>query len=376
MNKMPANKLFKAIPYLNPEKVSQLLKTAAAHGSTFQNLLSGIQQYQTTVAQTLKIITDLKYLEQLQTFASTNLISWKTKTITAPNIVEVQEQDWGNAALVATKNSGEIYTIAVDGHPNIPGGAYLYQDNQQEAQLWYRSTCALSLFAPESRIQFDKNIHQFRYEPEMEQLVNAQKIMSHEEAHTVRTRLGYTTEKFYKTYFNPELHVLFRGPELIVDASNRSKTINSSSETVRAIRTSHRFLPKQEIFPFHYLLTSSPQLGQMKINWAEPSSVKQYEDDLRQRIAAIFDTLIINHSRRVIFGAWGCYYVTNNAHFVTKILREEIEKRVHCFDHIVFAIDAQEKDHLEKLAFFRENLKGLLLAGQEHPSESSNRLNI
>lgn len=143
---------------------------------------------------------------------------------------------------------------------------------------------------------------------------------------------GKTDSSVYKVLFSREPRVCFRGPEVLLITSSFDDPGSYIDKN-----QSYFFLPKSEVFTFYELRSAAPEFSS-KPHGLDHKALEQYKTDLRRRIAAQLDTLILEGERNAILGAWGCGAFKNDPHLVAEIYCEEIEKRSNFFDHIVFPI--------------------------------------
>ncbi|HHT0594181.1 TPA: poly(ADP-ribose) glycohydrolase domain-containing protein [Legionella anisa] len=313
---------------------SLIKEVHAAHKpNLFSGSISGSRWRHKSMAQTLDWVTDTNKAMELQKQAQLNLSQWNKKKISLPKSVEVLHKDWGVATLEATQKHGVPYSVLNMANSVFPGGAALEGGCAQEENMWHRSTCAQSLL--DNTVYLDKDSKTFRYNETTRKLLEAKLKMTDEEREAVRKHRGETDSVVYKVLFNKEPRVCFRGPEV--------KLINSgfddftSNKSLPDSGLSYTFLPQSDIFPFYELRSAAPELSS-EPHTLDPETLEHYRADVRQRIAAQLDTLILEGKRNVILGAWGCGEFKNDPKIVAPIYREEIEKRTHFFDHIVFPI--------------------------------------
>jgi len=130
--------------------------------------------------------------------------------------------------------------------------------------------------------------------------------------------------------FDPSIQVCFRGPEVYhTNKPNKLFPGGTSSD----IDKSYVFLNPTEIFPFREMRSSAPY-NTMYLDHRHSDT----EKILRERIAAQLDTLILEKQKYVVLGAWGCGAFRNNPFIVSRLYAEEIQKRAHCFEHIIFPV--------------------------------------
>ena len=121
------------------------------------------------------------------------------------------------------------------------------------------------------------------------------------------------------------------------------------------------FVDPDEIFPFYELRAAAPELPGLVVNWEDGAYVREYQENLRRRIGAQLDTLILNGVPRAILGAWGCGCFKNDPHRVALTYRQEIEKRAAFFEHLVFPILSVRYSETANFQVFKEHLDGIKL---------------
>ncbi|MCL9683613.1 poly(ADP-ribose) glycohydrolase domain-containing protein [Legionella maioricensis] len=342
--------------------LSLLKEVHAAHQPS---ILSGLYSERLwrhkSMRMTLKYITDPSQYEVLQSHATANLKLWQKTKVKLPCVVEVINQDWGDATLEATKKSGTPYAVLNMANSQFPGGASLEGGSAQEENMWLRTTCSLSLL--DKGIYFDKESNTFRYEDETRDLLRAMKKMTSEELNTLSQRRKETIAEAYHVFLNKKLQICFRGAELFIetDSSEGGKPMRIAESTM-----SFPFLHPQQIFPFYELRSAAADLSDNKMDWSDALLLERYKKDMRRRVAGQLDTLILNEKSHVILGAWGCGAFKNKPDFVAEVYREEIEKRAKFFDHIVFPIINAGSS--ENFNVFRECLNGLKLGKEPNRS--------
>lgn len=249
----------------------------------------------------------------------------------APKRVDVVPQDWGTATREATEEHGEAYAVLNMASPLYPSGAVLEGGNAQEENMWHRTTCALSLM--DKWVEFDNNTNLFLYTEAGRQLLEARKKMTDMEIDILKERCpgAFSSDELYKTFFSKEPRVCFRGEELYFLPSSTDEFSSSGYEPNPDI--SYLFLPPSSIFPFELRSAAPEHFSESQLQ--EPHA---YENNLRRRIAAQLDTLILEGKPYATLGAWGCGAFKNDPELVARIYAEEIKKRAHFFQHIMFPI--------------------------------------
>ncbi len=324
------------------------------HAALRPNFLFGtytglLQRHKSMEITLNEIIDPIKY-KNLYLNATKNLKDWSANKVEAPLKVEVLPYDWGNATLLASQKYGQIYTVLNMANADFPGGAVLEGGSAQEENMWHRSTCALTLL--DKGIYLDKE-NNFRYDDKTKVLISAEDKMSDEELTILSQERGEQCVEGFKVYLNHKPQICFRGPELVELSINGEKSIPDSS-------LSFIFMPKDLIFPFNELRSAAPDLSETRMDGTDVTQMEHYKNDLRRRISAQLDTLIIAGKTHVILGAWGCGAFKNKPNIVAQIYREEIEKRAQCFEHIVFpVINTQYRS--ENFNIFHESLNGMKL---------------
>lgn len=373
------NFLYRMFQHSKPAgRYSQILDTyILRRPGIFSGALSGHRWRHNSMGKTLDQITDPERLQQLQSHAADNLESWSAAKREPPLTVEVVKQDWGEATLAATKKYGKPYPVLNMANSLFPGGAALEGGSAQEENIWHRTSCALSLLS--QGVYFDETERLFLYDNETRKLLRGQRKMDPEQLEKLSRLLGKKIPEAYQIFVNNQRQVCFRGPEVLVptdfeDLGPRGSKYKADSGMSFAL------LPEEEIFPFYEFRSAAPELvTNTNINWNDDKFLSDYTKELRRRIGAQLDTLIIHQKPHAILGAWGCGSFKNNPQIIAQIYREEIEKRASYFEHIVFPII--DKENTNNFRIFEENLGGLELGGPKNksdikkpPSESSSNL--
>jgi len=323
----------------------------------FTGALSGYSWRHRSIGETLECITNPNKYNALQRQAQVNLQRWAKEKTDPPLKVEVVYKDWGVAALEATQQYGVLYTILTMANSLFPGGAVLSGGSAQEENVWHRSSCALSLL--DQSVYLDKATNTFRYDDYTNRLIEAKIQMTSNELQTLLEHCSTATvSTAYKVLFSQDIRICFRGPEMylpndIDDCTTKCDRADSEM--------SYLFLPQASIFPFYELRSSAPEQTYAP-NIKDPQILEQYKIDLRRRIEAQLNTLIIAGRPEVILGAWGCGAFGNHPKIVAQIYREAIEERAHFFRHIIFPIinnGAQSNNY----SIFNEYLDGIKLGG-------------
>ncbi|KTD42867.1 poly(ADP-ribose) glycohydrolase domain-containing protein [Legionella parisiensis] len=339
-----------------PQSISSSLikEVHAAHKpNLFTGSISGNRWRHKSMERTLDWITDVNKTMELHKQAQENLNQWTKKRSSFPKSVEVLKKDWGLATLEATQKHGVPYAVLNMANSVYPGGAALEGGSAQEENMWHRSNCAQSLM--DKSIYLDKVSKTFRYNEMARKLLEARIKMTDEERDALKKHRGETDSIVYKVLFDREPRVCFRGPEVQVTTSGFDDF--ASSGRIADSGLSYTFLPQSDIFPFYELRSAAPELS-TEPHALDPETMGPYRADLRRRIAAQLDTLILEGQHNVILGAWGCGEFKNDPKIVAQIYSEEIEKRAHFFDHIVFPILNMGHDNH---AIFAQHLDGMRL---------------
>ncbi|OEH47371.1 hypothetical protein lpari_01539 [Legionella parisiensis] len=167
----------------------------------------------------------------------------------------------------------------------------------------------------------------------------------------------FSSDELFKAFFCKEPRVCFRGEELYFPPSSTDEFRSSGYEPNPDI--SYLFLPSSSIFPFYELRSAAPEHFSESQS-QEPRVLKAYENNLRRRIAAQLNTLILEGRPYAILGAWGCGAFKNDPELVAIIYAEEIRKRAHFFQHIMFPI-INTNSHSQNFDIFSEILVGIEL---------------
>lgn len=325
-----------------------------APGFISGHLTGDYPRYQ-SMSKTLETITDPVKFQQLQQYALENLARWQDERIEPPQEVEVQESDWGIAALAATKKHGEPYALLNMANSEFPGGLVFEGGSAQEENIWHRSTCALSLL--DQGVELDAANNVYRYDAATSDLVSGSTKLTPEELQRLNELRKEQLIEANKVYFNPCPQICFRGPEFIVD---RGAEFGKSSFFAEPSLSFH-YLSRKLIFPFYELRSAAPDLSGQRLDWQDAVFTKTYTSMIRKKIAAQLDTLILAGVPNAILGAWGCGSFKNNPEIISRIYREEIEKRSEFFQHIIFSI-LNSRNYSGKFGLFKKQLDGLKLS--------------
>ena len=350
---------------LTHKMLNQLGKASYAHKKTgLDRLFSLASEWRfNSVIRTMDVLTNAKKLQKLQTQSLVNLERWQQEPsqVKSPQCVEVVPSDWGIITHQLTKTYGRIYPVLNFANDHIPGGDVFDRGNAQEENLWARTSCPLSLFQP--GIYFDEQEREFYYEHWMSKVIAAQERMPRGDLRVLNERLNMVMSERRKVYFNPDLQVAFRGPEILVEVDFPDPKLYADSNM------SFEFLSKRDIFPFYELRSSAPLLQQAQYAWGDAADM--YEKELRRRISAQLDTLVLHGFTHAILGAWGCGCFKNDATVVAKVYREEIEKRKSWFTHLMFPVLNKVAREGSNFGAFKAELDGIRLEGKQVELPSS-----
>ncbi|KTD41770.1 poly(ADP-ribose) glycohydrolase domain-containing protein [Legionella parisiensis] len=345
-----------------PRHFSKIKDVHLSHKpSLLWGTLSGDRWRHKSMGLTLEHITDPEMFDTLQSHAFNNLKSWKKEKVDPPKKVEVVQQDFGVTALELTKKHGKVYPVLNMANSLFPGGAALEGGSAQEENMWHRSSCARSLLS--KGIYYDEERKCFLYDDHTRRLLSGQVKMSPDELHSLSVRRGIKIPEAYKVFMDEHPQIFFRGPEILVPTY--SDEFTSKIQFIADNVLSYPLLSKEKIFPFYEIRASAPELVGKEIDLENKDFAGQYTGDLRHRISALLDTLILKGQTDAILGAWGCGSFKNKPEIVAEIFREEIEKRAKHFQHIVFPIiDTQQETNYPVFKKYLDGLKLGNLAGK------------
>lgn len=336
--------------------LGEIKAVANAHGpGFFFGHFTGDAARNQSINKTLEHITDPRKFKELQTDAINNLERWEAESDELPLKVEVKDSDWGVAALEATKKYGKTYAVLNMANSYHPGGLVFEGGSAQEENIWHRTSCALTLL--DDGVLLDKHNNVYYYDDETTLLVKGRTQLSSDELTLLSTLRNQKLTEANKVYLNQCPQICFRGPEFIIPRSAEHGKTSFFAEPSLSFHS----LMQNNIFPFYELRSAAPNLHGESIDWEDPLFLKKYTKNIRMKVAAQLDTLILAGVPNVILGAWGCGSFGNNPDIVSNVYREEIEKRSESFQHIMFAI-LNSYDYSNKFQFFREQLHGLKLS--------------
>ncbi|AWN73862.1 poly(ADP-ribose) glycohydrolase domain-containing protein [Legionella anisa] len=342
--------------HARPHHFSKIHDVHLSHKPGFLlGTFSGDRWRHKSMGVTLDHITDPEMFHELQSHAFNNLKSWQKEKVAPPQKVEVVHQDFGDTALEVTKKHGKVYPVLNMANSLFPGCAALEGGSAQEENMWHRSSCARSLLS--KGIYYDPARKCFLYDENSRKLLSGQEKMSSEELESLSRRLGIKTPEAYKVFMGEQPEICFRGPEILVPTDFDEFT--SKKQFTADSTLSYALLPKDQIFPFYEIRAAAPELVGKEIDFENKDFLAKYTNELRQRIGAQLDTLILKGKTDAILGAWGCGSFKNKPDIVARLYRDEIEKRAKHFQHIVFPIiDTQ---HEANYPVFKKYLDGLKL---------------
>ena len=347
-------KLLPLTPYL-----SRILRTEGSN-KPLLGFFSPENWRSKSLGKTLRCLSDPKRLDLIQSQAFENLSEWEKVRAPFPHQVQVYQEDWGVAALNATKRHGVIYPILNNASAVFPGGLFLQNGSAQEENLFHRSTLALTL--ADSSTLYDEKKKMFLYDKPTYHLINAETKMSPIELDILSSIYGKKVSLAFKVFFKGEPHICFREPEYLVESQDPETRLSSKSIFFAESSMSFLFSEQKRIFPFYDFRSAAIDLSNHSLNLKNEADLSKYQNDLERRIAAQLDTLILYRTPRAILGALGCGCYKNPPELVAKIYRQEIIKRAPFFEHLVFAIaSSTTRDELRNFSVFKEILNGLAL---------------
>ncbi|CAM2885799.1 Uncharacterized protein conserved in bacteria [Legionella steigerwaltii] len=344
---------------------SAIFESYEAHKpSLIKGSLSGERWRHESMGKTLNAITDLRKYEELKKHAAENLTVWAQTKSEPPSEVEVVYQDWGDAAKHITRKYARLYAVLNMSNSLYPGGGSLEGGSAQEENMWHRSTCARSLI--DDIVTYDKDYNNtFLYTPKGKELVEGRRKMTEEELKTLEKRCKEAySPNACKTFYSEEPRICFRGPEVLLPPSMDDYGANKVADP----DMSFPFLPPTSIFSFHELRSAAPEHFAESHSKA-PEVVKEHREDVRRRIAAQLDTLILAGKPYALLGAWGCGEFKNEPEVIAEIYAEEIEKRASFFQHIMFPIINTHSQH-NNFDIFEKILTGIKLGEASSPQSS------
>lgn len=257
---------------------------------------------QKVLVETLTKLYDKDERDRLRKVALDNVEKWrkeKTKNSQGSLLLHVVPDDWGVAALEATKTHGEVFACLNMANQQVFGGGYVDGMVAQEENMFRRTDCHFSHprnLKESQEVSVEKyNIKRVYYTPS--------------EAILVESLSG-------ECYFDTTPRVCIRGQE------DRA-----------APDLGYKLLKEDEIFPFYELRSAATDLR------GKSNEIKgKQKERTRKKVKAQLDTLIKNGVRHAILSAFGCGAFLHNAYEVATVYKEEIEKCKSSFDVIIFAV--------------------------------------
>jgi len=238
--------------------------------------------------------------------AQTNHEKWAAQQVVAPlrSTVEVVEGDWGDVTLAATiASGGKMYVVLNMANANRPGGGVLHGALAQEENEFRRSDAFLT----------GKSTELFR----------------NSDGSLFLTLDG-------STLYNDTTRDLINGigGRAYLDIENPRVCFRDGDKNKYGIDPGKAFL-------FYEMRSAALDLRQ---EWACRIGKDEIEKATREKIAGQLDTLTQQGQKRAVLSAFGCGAFLNEPEIVARLYKEELEKRIDNFDHVVFAIYKGEKD--------------------------------
>jgi hypothetical protein len=226
---------------------------------------------------------------RLHALAAQNLAGWAAAAGApvrrAGLRVRVVPQDWGVAALQATRETGVRHAVLNMAHSRLPGGRYIEGTSAQEENMFRRTDCHFSI---DDRV-YDRTTD--RYLPHITELL---------EDTEGRVMLDVDAPR-----------VCFRGPEVRASAD-----------------LGYAPLSDGEVFPFIELRAAARDCRRQRFD----------AEDMRRRIKAQRETLREHGVTHVVLSAFGCGAFRNPADGVAKLYREVLEEDAGGLKEVTFAI--------------------------------------
>lgn len=350
---------------ITPDLLANLKKSNAPTPRSLFSFISGIMSNDNWRSkidwETITHLSDPEKVAKLASYGARNIERWEKEKSPLPTNVEVTNRDWGVAAADGTRKYG-VHALLNLANSKFPGGGFFKRgegNTAVEENQVRRTTLASALLS--EGIYYDEELASFVYTEEMSRQISAQKGLTAAELAILSKTRGEEITSAYSVFFNKNPQFCWRGPALLFDvgAVTERDQIGADNKVTQR-EYSYLPLPKDQIFPFYELRSAAPQLTGAE-NWEDATFVKLYEANVRQRIAAQLDTLILHGFPRVILGAWGCGAFKNSPRLIARIYREEIEKRANLFEHIDFPIISVRAKEDVTYSIFAEELHGLKL---------------
>ena len=279
---------------------------AAEFGVTLpaeDGLLDGVNgQRQKVLLDTLTALEEASPTAKYHTLAQLNLRRWHEQAVSSgvtptaagkllpPSSsckVIVRAGDWGEVALLLTKELGKTFAVLNMANAVGPGGGYTHGMVAQEENMFRRTDCHFSL---------DRSY----IEPTTEEYVSRMSSL-------LEARDG----RVYLDTDHPR--VCIRGPE-------QRGTPDLG----------YAWLADADVFPFYELRAAAVDLRDGRRSFSE--------EETARRVRAQLDTLVAAGIRHAVLSAFGCGAFMNPAGRVAAVYASELRRRTADFDVVAFAI--------------------------------------
>jgi hypothetical protein len=254
------------------------------------------------------------YYQSYLKFARDNLAQWesKAKEIKDDKLVTIANFDWGDAALIYTRQYGKTFACLNMASAIYPGGSYNLGGSGQEENMFRRTNC-----------HFTVNREQLQQIPK-EALTSIENSAAYDQAYW---------------HYNPYQKDLIEGKgKLVYLDKDNPRICIKGAETVSP-DLGYSDLEDNEIFSFYEMRCAPLD----RRNSLPP--MRDMTDDtkeIKKRIKAIFNTLKTAEIKHVILGDFGCGKLMNNPFTIANIYKEVIAAESTHFEKIVITIPNAE----------------------------------
>lgn len=337
-----------------------------------------------TSMDTWDTVTNKAKFDELKRHAQANLSRWSKEAppVRTPPLVKVTPNDWSIDTIKMAKETGRRPAVLTNASAEIPGGAYPLGTAQEE-ELFRTTTAPRYLqhaFKPAeegetSRLHYNVEENTFMYTPEERLQIIGAKPMNEKELKTLTKRRKQPIKEANKVYLHHSPLILFKSPAFRAVSSDPNSDPSAFKKGyVLDTGFSYKKLPDDQITPFWDLISAAPRLADgtitlpdhkggehIPVDWQDPKFLEAYYEDMRRRVGATLDTLIINGKRNAVLTALGCGAYENNPTHVARIFEEELAKRPNWFHNVVFSVKVAPGLEEVNYKIFKDTLDGMPL---------------